>query len=165
MSITPEQFVEAARTYLGAPWLHQGRSRQGIDCAGLLICAAVDCGIIEPTPELQTYNREADGVQMPALLHKFCILCGENAELQPGDIISIKYVEHPQHLAIVTRPTKWGPMIIHADSSYGVIAHRLDGLWLRSHRARVHGVFRLKVFAGDLPDSPEAVKGDCGCGK
>jgi hypothetical protein len=116
-------------------------------------------GIIEPTPELQTYNREADGVQMPALLHKYCVLA-DGAELQPGDIISIKYVEHPQHLVIVTRPTRWGPYIIHADSSYGVIAHRLDDLWLRSHRARVHGVFRLKVFAGDMPES---VKEDCGC--
>lgn len=162
MIATPEQFVEAARAYLGAPWLHQGRSRQGIDCVGLLICAAADCGIIEPTPDLQTYNREGDGVQMPALLREYCVLLREEAGFEPGDIVSIKYVEHPQHLVIVTRPTRWGPMIIHADSNHGVIAHRLDDLWLRSHRARVHGVFRLKVFAGD---SPESVKRDCGCGQ
>ena len=64
---TPEQFVDAAKAYLGSRWVYKGRGKTDLDCAGLLICAAADVGIIQPTPELQTYNREADGAQMPAL--------------------------------------------------------------------------------------------------
>ncbi len=42
---------EAARAYLGTPWLHQGRSRQGIDCVGLLVLSVQDCGY-----EIQDYT-------------------------------------------------------------------------------------------------------------
>ena len=30
-----EEFVQLVRTYLGAPYMHQGRSKAGIDCIGL----------------------------------------------------------------------------------------------------------------------------------
>lgn len=39
------EFVEAARSYLGTRWMHQGRSRKGVDCVGLIIVAAADLGI------------------------------------------------------------------------------------------------------------------------
>ena len=45
--ITPElriEIVEYARTWLGTKWRHQGRSKQGIDCIGLIIRTAEEFG-------------------------------------------------------------------------------------------------------------------------
>jgi cell wall-associated NlpC family hydrolase len=50
--------IAAARTYIGIPWLHQGRNRQGVDCVGLLICAMADIGI--EIPDMQGYRRAPD---------------------------------------------------------------------------------------------------------
>lgn len=36
---------QAALAYEGAPWRHQGRSRAGLDCLGLIIAVAVDLGL------------------------------------------------------------------------------------------------------------------------
>jgi len=38
--ITADQIVEFSRSWIGTPWAHQGRSRSGVDCAGLLVCTA-----------------------------------------------------------------------------------------------------------------------------
>ncbi|USM11580.1 NlpC/P6 family protein [Citromicrobium phage vB_CbaS-RXM] len=48
----------SARSWLGTKWMHQGRSRRGVDCVGLLICAAADLGI--EVPDLKGYRRAPD---------------------------------------------------------------------------------------------------------
>jgi cell wall-associated NlpC family hydrolase len=162
--ITPEQFVAAARAYHGAPYRHQGWDQTGMDCRGLLLRAACDAGIFDEAAlaeakELQAYGRDPDG-RMAGLLKQYCDLLPDGAALQPGDIIAIRYAEEPQHLVIVIRSSRWGSTIIHATNPEGVIEHRLDSLWLKSHRARIHGVFRLKAFAGDLAENKQR---DCEC--
>jgi len=163
---TPEQFVEAARAYLGAPFRHQGWDATGMDCRGLLLRAACDVGIfdeaaMEKARELQVYGREPDG-RMARLLKQHCNLMTEAVEIHAGDIIAIRYVDEPQHLVIVTRPTQWGPQVIHAFNTGGVIEHRLDAIWLKSHRARIHGIFRLKAF-GSVPIEEDFGE-ECPCG-
>lgn len=37
---TPDQIVDYARGWIGTRWLHQGRTRNGVDCAGLLVLTA-----------------------------------------------------------------------------------------------------------------------------
>lgn len=34
---TPDDIVKYARSWMGTRWVHQGRSKRGIDCAGLLM--------------------------------------------------------------------------------------------------------------------------------
>jgi len=38
--------VNAARKYLGVKFQHQGRTKRGLDCLGLVVLAATDCGIV-----------------------------------------------------------------------------------------------------------------------
>ncbi len=49
------EFVEAARQYLGTRWVHQGRSIRGVDCVGLLIVSGADIGVT--IPDMKGYRR------------------------------------------------------------------------------------------------------------
>lgn len=149
--IRGRDYAEAARAYIGTPMLHQGWNRAGMDCRGLLLAAAVDCGLmapadIEAVPALMVYQRIANGVTMSEMLRKYCdySMAETLAEVRAGDIVCIKFADRPQHLAIITNPTQWGPLIVHAWLEKGVIEHRLDKAWLQSWRGSVHGVFTLK---------------------
>jgi hypothetical protein len=54
-----DDIVKYARTWVGAPWRHQGRGEgknRGIDCAGLLIVTAKKFGL--PYRDLQGYRRD-----------------------------------------------------------------------------------------------------------
>lgn len=162
MAPTPERVIEAAQAYKSVRWQHQGRSLKGIDCVGLLIVAFRDAGII--VEDVRDYARTPDGERLTGLLKKYCVMLSGKAEPQQADIIALRFEDMPQHVAIVTRQTQWGPYIIHAfgNEQMGgkVIEHMLDDRWLKSHRGRIHAIFRPKTWAGDLK---EEAKGDCGC--
>lgn len=56
---TPDDIVNYARTWIGAPWRHQGRgtgASRGIDCAGLLLVVARHFGL--PNGDLTGYRRD-----------------------------------------------------------------------------------------------------------
>lgn len=53
---TQNDIVDYARTWLGTRWVHQGRSQQGIDCAGLLIKVAEHFDL--PHADMQGYRRD-----------------------------------------------------------------------------------------------------------
>lgn len=64
-----ELFVDHARKYLGVPWRHQGRSRGGLDCVGLVVLAARDCGL--DAPLAATYGRLAHYFILKPILCEF----------------------------------------------------------------------------------------------
>ena len=56
--ITGQQVVEAARKYVGTPIMEGGRSREGIDCVGLVLCTARDLELSFPA-NIQGYGLNA----------------------------------------------------------------------------------------------------------
>ena len=117
--------IDAARRYIGTPWRHMGDSRSGMDCAGLLVAAARDCGIVAPLPVHSP---------LPALSLFDDLLpryCDRIAEPQAGAVLRLSVAGRPQHLAIVGQHPMQGLSIIHADMRNGVCEHRLDFKWLR----------------------------------
>lgn len=59
MMPTSDEIVQYARTWLGVPWKHQGRSQRGVDCAGLLVMVADHFSL--PYEDLMGYGRQPDG--------------------------------------------------------------------------------------------------------
>ena len=133
---TPIDFVNAARAYLGVPFKHQGRSSKSLDCAGLLICAANDCGLA--TVDISGYSRHPDGRQLKFMLDEHCeSIIFKNANI--GDIVLFTIEQHPQHLALLTDIG-----MIHAYLPVGrVVEHSIDDKW----RRRVRAAYRLREFA------------------
>lgn len=122
MSVSVARLINEARAWVGVPFRHQGRSRAGVDCAGLFVCVAGELGL--PVPFDRTdYAWEPDDALRQTLETHFQ---RENARA-PGDILLMNMGGTPRHVALWT-----GESIIHAYTPLGkVVEHRIDDRWAR----------------------------------
>lgn len=143
---TRTQVVAEARGWTGTRWLHQGRMKGvGVDCINLVIGVGLDTGLITQegldnfdNPEYYRYGRSPNG----ELLLQGCDHFLDRvpmSDLKLGDILIFKFVEEPQHFAIVTEST---PIyIIHAFAhARKVVEHRFDQTW----KDRVVACYRFR---------------------
>ena len=117
-TITRSQVVACARSFLGTPYRHRGRSRQlGVDCVGFVIALMNELGVAQdykkpyaPHPDGKVLRREIDA------------RCAERlpGEMDEGDLGLFWTVRrsHPQHVGVLVRSNtaeaRWG--MIHAFS-------------------------------------------------
>ncbi len=133
--ISRARIVEAARSYLGTPFVHQGRVRDvGIDCAGLVIEVARELEI--RSVEITGYGREPDEEQFRRLLRQYMTPIGWD-QVEVGDVLTFAFIRE-QHLAIVSERE---PMsIVHAYEAAGrCVEQPLDRTWLN----RLRGCYRF----------------------
>jgi cell wall-associated NlpC family hydrolase len=131
VSATRDQVVEAARSYLGTRWHHQGRSPAGLDCAGLVIRVAHDLGLSEF--DVTGYGRTPDGASLYRMAARHMTRARRP---QRGDVLLFKFHRSPMHLAILTGDDT----MIHAfANNRKVVEHRIDETW----RARIVDAFTI----------------------
>lgn len=128
--------VAAARGWVGVPWRHQGRTRAGIDCVGLLIVVAQDLGIDDGF-DFRAYSRRPDG---RALRELMVDKLDRAAAIAPGRIgLFAQAGTYPCHVGVFGDRT-----MIHAHAlNRKVVEHRLSDEW----RCRLRGVFRYPAMA------------------
>jgi cell wall-associated NlpC family hydrolase len=131
--------AEAARAYVGVPFVHQGRTRRGLDCIGLLCLALHDAGLghyVDHPENRVDYGRTP---YMGLLEARMRQIFGEPvADMRPGDVVALRYAGPTRHVGIVGDHPH-GLSLIHTDSHLGrVTEHRIDAKWL----ARIALVFR-----------------------
>lgn len=128
--MTGQDVVTEARKWLGTPWKHQGRSRHGIDCVGLIIKVAHGLGLSDY--DYTGYGRVPDGKELRHLVE----LHLEPARVdEMGAVLLMRFMREPQHLAIRTEG------LIHAYAHVGrVIETSLDVRWQR----RIVGAYRFR---------------------
>jgi cell wall-associated NlpC family hydrolase len=139
MHPSAQGFVQAARAWVGTPFVHQGRAKGvGADCGGLVVGAAREAGLC--VQDVTGYGREPHrGMLQRILLRQFLVV----REPAPGDLLLMRFAAEPQHLAILA-----GSSIIHAYEHHGrVIEHRYADVW----RARTVAAYRFHEFAGEAP--------------
>lgn len=133
--ITALELLTAARTLLGTPYRHQGRSDRGVDCIGFLFATAQRAGLDLmaelPPPEegmpQWDYGRHPDG---RALAHtmRWCTKV-KAAELGAIVLFQYKGAAHPQHFGILG---EGGRTVIHAHQPYlQVVEHGFRAPWTR----------------------------------
>lgn len=122
--------VAYARSYLGTPWVHQGRSTSGVDCLGLIALTA---------KAQRGYKFDITNYAAQAADETMLKLCSEHldsvplSDIVPGNIVVIRY-SRQRHMAMVgDYPLiENGLSLIHASSTFGkVVEHRLDDVWRR----------------------------------
>ncbi len=97
---TRKDICDKALEYLGTPFHHQGRLKGiGVDCAGLIVCVAKELGL--HYDDLKNYPRIPDGKSLRDILKNNTAKEKTIAEAQPGDILLMRFLNEPQHVALV----------------------------------------------------------------
>jgi hypothetical protein len=108
--LTREDIINAARSYIGVRWEHQGRTRNGLDCIGLLVCIAKDIGI-EPV-DFKEYRRVPDGhVFRQKIVEQTDP--GERNDIKTGSILLVRQTAYPCHVQFASMGTLRNT-VIHA---------------------------------------------------
>lgn len=114
---TRADIVRVARSYLETPFAHMQRAPGlGVDCAGLLVCAARELGLVASDFDVPAYTPVPDGRSMLAWCEQYMTRLTRES-MQPGDAIVVITDRHPQHLAILGDYRYGGLSIIHAANS------------------------------------------------
>ena len=139
------RLVAAARAYNGAKFRHRGRTKNGLDCAGLIWIAYADCGVVLPDFRLYSSEPHDDGLvrYISAALGEPALLAAPaRAQLQVGDVIVQRFDQEPHHVALLTNYPLGGLAMIHADGhTERVVEHRLSD----DHIQRITHVFRKPI--------------------
>jgi len=146
--MTGADVVRVARSLIGVPWMHQGSTRAGCDCAGAVRLVLIELGLMPANvaewpgagPFLG-YSRQPDSRSFTAACDTYL----ERADvMQPGRVVVMQFADHPQHIGVLGDYPGGLLSLIHALQSAGrVVEHRLDRGWA----ARVTGVYKLPGVA------------------
>lgn len=133
--MTSAAIVTAARECVGTPFAHQGRIlNRALDCAGVAVHAARSVGldVVEPA----AYSRLPNAAMLEWWLdHQPFLARVAVGNMQPADLLLMRFTGEPQHLAVYT-----GDTIVHAYQAIGrVVEHGLDDKW----RRRIVRVYRF----------------------
>ena len=114
--ITDLDIVRYARTWIGVPWVHQGRGegpKKGIDCAGLLLVVARHFAL--PNGDMQGYRRDpAKGFQRNIMNHT--VACKDKS-LWNGAIAIFSDTNQPCHTGIFAVDPHTGKLtVIHSEA-------------------------------------------------
>jgi cell wall-associated NlpC family hydrolase len=108
-----------ARRWIGTPYHHQARSPGvGLDCIGLLICAARELGHVPPDFNVTGYRRVPDGHSLMRHLGEQVTQIAQS-DMAPGDYVCLAFDKHPHHVGIIGSYPLGGLSIIHANSKTG----------------------------------------------
>lgn len=126
MTVTREQVIEAARSWVGTPWAHQGRRKGvGCDCVGLIVGALAECGV--QVPDFTWYRRAPEG---DALLREVGARFWRLDDVEPGSLL-VFFVRHrrvAQHVGLLS----FDGTIIHGNAAARVVCEQAyDAEWQR----------------------------------
>ena len=129
--------VTEARTWLGVPWRHQDRSRNGVDCAGLVVQVAKALKLADY--DTTAYGRRPQGLGFVAHFQSqmdgVAIPCA-----QPGDVLVFADRMYPCHCGFLTEKLD-RPHLLHAHATRRqVIEEPYAGEW----PAKVKFAFRFR---------------------
>src|SRR5260370_35936670 len=85
-----QDMVDCARSYVGVPYFHCGRNRNGLDCLGLLLVVAHDLDLT--TYDEVDYSRQVDAQRFQRELDRFCYRRTHGVRPEPGDILHFRAV-------------------------------------------------------------------------
>lgn len=124
--------ITAARSYIGTPFVHQGRNRAtGLDCIGLIWNVARDVGY--DYQMVNNYSSSPNGARVRAGADN-ALLTPERQgynKLMPGDVflVWVSRPGEPQHFGVVGTMSGY-LTAIHAFQKVGrVVEHRLVDFW------------------------------------
>jgi cell wall-associated NlpC family hydrolase len=102
MTLLRSQIVAKAKSFIGTPWKHQGRSRRAVDCVGLVIAIADELGVLPPDLVIPPYRRVPDGSL--EVYFKEHMDRRPKTALKPGMVLLHSFMTSPFHASILIDP-------------------------------------------------------------
>lgn len=129
--MTRDEIVAQARTYLGQPWRHRGRSPDGLDCAGLLVLLSEHFG--HEVEDVEGYSRLPDKDRFTEHLKAQFMLT--RPPFKPGQIVVLRDGVLPCHCGILAE--KHGRLtLIHSTvARRKVVEEPFEPYWRSMFRA------------------------------
>ena len=126
---TAADVVCAARSLLGVPWVHQGRTMAGVDCLGTAALVGAAVGIV--VSEVPAYGRVPDGEQLLAGMRRYLTPEPRGTAPRAGHMAVFRIGLQPHHVGVIADYRHGGLSLIHGNSKSGEVAeHRLTPAWL-----------------------------------
>lgn len=129
-----------AKSYLDVPFLHAGRNKFGVDCIGLVICAARDAGLVGDYDNTN-YSSVVNAGFFRSEIEKFCC-CIDKDLLDVGDLLLFSMrgtASTTTHVGLYIGLNQF----IHSDQGLGrVVIQQLRGAW----STRLVSVYRWKQW-------------------
>lgn len=133
--MTPDDLINAARSYVDTPFHHGGRCPGvGLDCFGVVVCAAAACGL--PFSDVAAYPLRPNG-QLRITLDANLVRVPEAVA---GDVLMMSFAGEPHHVALFTGAAG---TIIHA---YTTVRKCVEQPMVKIWQKRVRGVYRFREF-------------------
>lgn len=142
-TITPEQIVAQARTWLGTKYHHQGRLKKstrgpgGVDCLGLVIGVIDELGMQDGNGKALVHADEFNYSMYPERGR----LVGSISkhlrhvpveQMRVGDLLLFRTFKDPQHVGLLTNYPGGDLGMVHCNSSAGkVVEQPLSMTWIR----------------------------------
>ena len=125
-----KDFHKEAHKYIGVPFRHRGRTTRGLDCVGLLILAAQDCGY-DQYKEFP-YGSEPRNSILAGVLHRHF---GDPVDREPeiNDVVLMRLRKggEPSHVGIITTHPH-GLGIIHAHGAVERVVYQRLSDYMRT---------------------------------
>jgi cell wall-associated NlpC family hydrolase len=115
---TRADIVRVARSYIGTPYHHLGRTPHvRLDCAGVLVALCRELGIYPPDFDIPPYSPNPDGALIPVMDKYMGQRIIDVSQLRAGDAVVVRYRQHPQHIGIIGDYPAAGQLsIIHSNN-------------------------------------------------
>lgn len=134
-----DDIIAEARTWIGTPFLHQGRIKgQGVDCVGLIMGVAKAVGLpgvdqVLQDPRSHVYKERPAAGQLLKRLHSLLRQIPRDGA-RPGDMLCLWVADNPQHVLLLS----YQRHVIHATSEKErVVEHLIPHHWWRRSAAFV----------------------------
>jgi cell wall-associated NlpC family hydrolase len=132
--VTNHEFVLLARSWLGVPFAHQGRSQYGVDCIGFPIALLRQEGLLpKEFHDRHNYGRQPTGEMEPIVLNH----CRQIQQIKIGCLALIRWpqLKFASHAGIIT-----GGTMIHSYQRAGcVVENGFRGPWVKN----LHSLWEL----------------------
>lgn len=134
-----DKIILEARNWLGVKWRHQGRTRFGIDCAGLVLNVGKTLGYLHPSLDVQGYVRHSVSSEF---FDKFQQNLIRVYEPEIGDVVVLRESIFPCHCGILSNMNDHRSLI-HACLKAGKV---VEEYWSDELSTKLVAVFRFKPW-------------------
>jgi hypothetical protein len=123
---TVDAFVRTVLSLTGVPFQHAGRSRAGLDCVGVILCALDEIGV---HVDVRPYGRWTREAELVTRLDAQTSAVDANA-VRAGDLLLLRASRRLQHIAVLLQADLSHAWIVHSHETVGrVTLERLEGEW------------------------------------